>query len=200
MEGVHEGTQVGEASLQVRQREHAEPGEEKAGTDVGLEQEAQVVEGTLPARAAIPVGMNEERRAGGGWVRSREGRTLESDEGGHTHDQLPPALDRIVVGDPVVGPAQVVFGLLEAVLNGLFTNDKFCLSRFGQLTLTWWHYPLRLRGVRADLQTASPGEEAHRGGNDEQAVAHSPADVCSPGRAAPLGPRVSGDPGVGCRE
>jgi hypothetical protein len=48
VEGVHNGAQVGEASLQVRQREHAEPGEEEAGTDVGLEQEAQVVEGTLP--------------------------------------------------------------------------------------------------------------------------------------------------------
>jgi hypothetical protein len=47
VEGVHNGAQVGEVGLQVRQREHAEPGEE-AGTDVGLEQEAQVVEGTLP--------------------------------------------------------------------------------------------------------------------------------------------------------
>src|SRR5260370_36049655 len=30
---------------------------------------------------------------------------------------LLPALDRMVVGDPVIGPAQLVFGLLEAVLN-----------------------------------------------------------------------------------
>ena len=57
MAGVHEGAEVGEAGLQVRQREHAEPREEEAGTDVGLEQEAQVVEGTLPAGATVPVAL-----------------------------------------------------------------------------------------------------------------------------------------------
>jgi site-specific DNA recombinase len=29
--------------------------------------------------------------------------------------------------------------------NGLITNDKFCLTRRGQLKLTWWRRPLRLR-------------------------------------------------------
>lgn len=39
------------------------------------------------------------------------------DEGGHTHDKLLPALDRVVVRDTVISPAQLVFGLLEAVLD-----------------------------------------------------------------------------------
>ncbi len=64
VEGVHEGAEVGEASCRCGSGSTRSQGEEKAGTDVGLEQEAQVVEGMLPARAAIPVGMNEERRAG----------------------------------------------------------------------------------------------------------------------------------------
>jgi hypothetical protein len=28
--------------------------------------------------------------------------------------------------------------LQKEVLNGLITNDKFCLSRTGRLTLNWW--------------------------------------------------------------
>jgi len=86
---------------------------------------------------------------------------------------------------------------LEEPFNGLVTNDTVCLSRFGQLNLTWWRSPLRLRGRHSDLQTASLGEVAHRGGSHETAVVPSPADVRPPRRAATLGPRVSGDPGVG---
>lgn len=83
MEGVHEGAQVSEASLQVRQRAHAEPWQEEAGTDVGLEQEAEVVEGTLPAKATVPLWVGQEHRVckGRGRWRGRcgdcgEGRTL----------------------------------------------------------------------------------------------------------------------------
>jgi len=43
------------------------------------------------------------------------------------------------------------FGLAFFVIdfNGLITNDKFCLSRQGELQLTWWRRPLRLRENRA---------------------------------------------------
>ena len=30
-------------------------------------------------------------------------------------------------------------------LNGLITNDKFCISRHSELDLSWWRRPLRLR-------------------------------------------------------
>ena len=33
----------------------------------------------------------------------------------------------------------------EERFNGLITNDKFCLTRRGELELTWWRRPLRLR-------------------------------------------------------
>src|SRR5262245_31132583 len=95
------------------------------------------------------------------------------------------------------GPIERLFDETEGMFDGLFTNDKFCLSRFGQLSLTWWRYPLRLRRRHGDLQTASLGEVVHQGGSDETAMAHSPADVHPSRRAATLGPRVSGDPGVG---
>jgi hypothetical protein len=38
-----------------------------------------------------------------------------------------------------------LLGVAEVELNGLITNDKFCLTRRGQLKLTWWRRPLRLR-------------------------------------------------------
>jgi hypothetical protein len=116
----------------------------------------------------------------------------EDDGGENKHRAI---IDRALLipgGDPTP-----LFEPIDAALNGLFTNDKFCLSRFGQLSLTWWRYPLRLRGRRSDLQTASRGEMAHQGGSHETAVAHSPADVRPSRRAATLGPRISGDPGVG---
>jgi hypothetical protein len=39
----------------------------------------------------------------------------------------------------------VLLGVAEGELNGIITNDKFCLSRQGELQLTWWRRPLRLR-------------------------------------------------------
>ena len=35
--------------------------------------------------------------------------------------------------------------LTKDLFNGIITNDKFCLSRTGQLKLNWWRRPLRLR-------------------------------------------------------
>jgi cytochrome c oxidase subunit 2 len=34
-----------------------------------------------------------------------------------------------------------------AYLNGMITNDKFCLTRRGALGLSWWRRPLRLRNA-----------------------------------------------------
>ena len=33
----------------------------------------------------------------------------------------------------------------EDNLNGTITNDKFCVTRWGKLQLSWWRRPLRLR-------------------------------------------------------
>src|SRR5262245_45560918 len=39
-----------------------------------------------------------------------------------------------------------LFAVAEEKLNGMITNDKFCCTRWGQLQLSWWRRPLRLRG------------------------------------------------------
>jgi hypothetical protein len=39
----------------------------------------------------------------------------------------------------------VPFQVAEHLFNGLITNDKFCLTRWGELQLSWWRRPLRLR-------------------------------------------------------
>jgi hypothetical protein len=31
------------------------------------------------------------------------------------------------------------------LLNGTITNDKFCVTQWGELQLSWWRRPLRLR-------------------------------------------------------
>ena len=55
------------------------------------------------------------------------------------------------VGDPCRGDvhevfqAPILFGVTKVKLNGMITNDKFCCTRWGQLHLSWWRRPLRLR-------------------------------------------------------
>src|SRR5215211_6664000 len=87
-----------------------------------------------------------------------------------------PAADLIVV------QADLAFGALEALLDGLITNGKFCCTRRMRLSLTWWHRPLRLR--RSGLQTdAALAGEPH----DPDLDRLPPAQPASR-RRAPLGP------------
>jgi hypothetical protein len=46
-----------------------------------------------------------------------------------------------------VGQQQPLFAEPEEMLNGMITNDKFCLTRWGALELSWWRRPLRLRNA-----------------------------------------------------
>jgi hypothetical protein len=41
--------------------------------------------------------------------------------------------------------AQLGFAFFEALFNGMITNDKFCCTRWGTLSLSWWRRPRRLR-------------------------------------------------------
>jgi hypothetical protein len=50
---------------------------------------------------------------------------------------LPPSLTIIQAGK--------LLGISKDKLNGTITNDKFCLTRWGKLQLSWWRRPLRLR-------------------------------------------------------
>src|SRR5262245_61443982 len=58
-----------------------------------------------------------------------------------------------------------VFGptLLVLLFNGVVTNDKFCWTRFGRLSLSFWRRPLRLRAVAASGEHATPSETAMQG-------------------------------------
>jgi hypothetical protein len=83
------------------------------------------------------------------------------------------------------------------MLNGLITNDKFCLSRFGRLALQWPRSPLHLRAASGASLTASLGEEVHQGGSHETAVARAASELRPPRRAPSLGSRLPGAPSVG---
>ena len=64
---------------------------------------------------------------------------------------------------------------LENQLNGTITNDKFCMSRTGRLTLTWWRRPLRSRSAKADEGVYPSGEIACRGGIHETPMEGPPS-------------------------
>ena len=64
---------------------------------------------------------------------------------GHRDDQ-PQACRALRIGHAGRLPLPAsALGQLEPALNGLITNDKFCVTRFGQLRLDWWRRPLRQR-------------------------------------------------------
>jgi hypothetical protein len=76
----------------------------------------------------------------------------------------------------------------ERALNGLITNDKFCLTRTGRLTLTWSRRRPQPPGPSSG-GTAYPSDgQFHRGGTYETPpVEHSPRTEIGLGRTAPLG-------------
>ncbi len=47
-----------------------------------------------------------------------------------------------------------IFGVFKILLNGLITNDKFCMSRTARLQLSWWRLP------RSARQTNSQGVQS----------------------------------------
>jgi len=84
----------------------------------------------------------------------------------------------------------------EVVINGLITNDKFCLTRCGRLALTWPRSHPLPRAWRQGSAAYAPRDDPHRRGGRHASPAHAlvaptPSTVPSPGRAAALGSRVS---------
>src|SRR5262249_20038164 len=90
----------------------------------------------------------------------------------------------------------------EAALNGLFTNDKFCLSRPVALRLTWSRRPLRGRRAHPASATYPPrtsiSESTRRGGPHAPPMAPASPDTPSSRRAAPVEPGVPTTRGVDC--
>ena len=77
----------------------------------------------------------------------------------------------------------------ERALNGLITNDKFCLTRAVRLRLSWRRARGRLRADRPQ----PPGEVTHQGG--EHGTAATQLACSADGRASDNGPAALG-PGL----
>ena len=75
-------------------------------------------------------------------------------------------------------------GLMDE-LDGLITNGKFCCVRRVQLSLTWWHRPLRLRG------SALQGDVVLAGEPDEPDLERVPSARPEPRWRAPVGSGLS---------
>jgi hypothetical protein len=72
---------------------------------------------------------------------------------------------------------------LKAVLNGIITNDKFCMSRAGRLQLSWWRLPRSLR-LPAAPQTIYPTER-HEGEVESQEDRYEGTGVSHPASGHP---------------
>ncbi len=62
------------------------------------------------------------------------------------------------------------------IVNGMITNDKFCMTRLGHLQLSWSRYDVYLARKRRTTPDYPSDELVHRGGPHETAVAHPPTD------------------------
>ena len=77
------------------------------------------------------------------------------------HHQRDMAIPSNEAADLVVVQAQI-FGRFKDLLNGLITNDKFCMSRTARLQLSHWRLP------RSARQTSRAGVESPVTGNTEE--------------------------------
>jgi hypothetical protein len=83
----------------------------------------------------------------------------------------------------------------KAALNGLVTNDKFCLTRFAFLKLASSRYEV-WRQRASHPSEDPPAKLGFCGGQDETPVDYSPADDCTAGRPTALGSGVPDGVGV----
>jgi len=82
-------------------------------------------------------------------------------------------------------------------VNGMITNDKFCLSRFAQLALSWSRIGLYERRRHAPIISGySPDDSIHLGGTGETHMAHSSTDQSANGWSTTLGSGLSVAPPV----
>ena len=97
----------------------------------------------------------------------------------------------------IFGQSVVAAEPSERPLNGLITNDKFCLTRTGRLRLSW---PRARVGLRVPASLQPPGGVTHQGGEHAAAATHlaRPAQWRAGGnRPAALGSGLPASPAVG---
>ena len=111
-------------------------------------------------------------------------------EGDQRHGDL--EAHGVLAGADEVADVQRLLDPAEEQLNGLITNDKFCLSRTGRLTLTWWRYPLRLWDPAPEGMDTVLDLEGDRGGGHEAPLAGLPSDAAGLGRSPVVGSGLHG--------
>jgi hypothetical protein len=83
------------------------------------------------------------------------------------------------------------FEVTEHLFNGLLTNDKFCMTRTGQLRLNHCRRPLRLRPSSTEKKVYSASEKSECGGNHETPVENSSGSARILGWTEPMGSSIS---------
>ena len=107
-----------------------------------------------------------------------------------------PAIRRLGVADARGGPVEGLLAEAVGVLNGTVTSDKFCVSRYGRLRLTWWRRPLRRRQGVAGTPSCS---DSGTGGSDATHLANPSEHGRATGWASSLGSGVPTPPALGGR-
>jgi hypothetical protein len=97
-----------------------------------------------------------------------------------------------------------IASLLDAsmiLLNGLITNDKFCMARIGRQKLRYLRRPRSSTTCHAtDCREYLRDERQHRGGAHETTVASPSSASVDGGCGAALGPDLPTSPGMDLTE
>ena len=70
---------------------------------------------------------------------------LELGEGHGTQTGIEVEIEFVFGAGLAIAQTSELLGIAKKKLNGMITNDNFCGTRWGQLPLSWWRRPLRLR-------------------------------------------------------
>src|SRR5919197_6016659 len=77
------------------------------------------------------------------------------------------------------------------LVNGLSTNDKFCLIRHSQIKLRWSRHPYRFRPRKSQY---APDETSPQGGYHDTPVAETASGSANGRRGTTLGSRLPASP------
>jgi hypothetical protein len=147
----------------------AELGEHVGGRRLGL--------GAIPGGAGPVLAGVGGVVPGGGVLEDRDALAGQGEREGAVHRR----------GQPVAGLAcaEDLLGVFDRDFDGLIANGKFCCVRRVQMSLTWWHRPLRLRG------SALQGDVVLAGEPDEPNLERVPSAQPESRRRAPVGSGLS---------
>jgi len=81
------------------------------------------------------------------------------------------------------------------LLNGMITNDKFCMIRQGQVKLRWSRRPYRFRPRKSDY---APDDLRHRESSHETPLADTTPLPADSGRGTTVGSSLPISPGLDC--